>query len=312
MLEDQLLRAEALVAMCSRRSKGSPWLWWESAAVWARAGLVVPLFVDVEPGSFGGPLTLVCQGRRFQDPADLFSAVRSIVEKVSPGRECPELTPAEVAELAALRTEGESSMEILFEPSPPFVQDDFDPSLGSLRRVGVKNLTEHTLDEVEVSLVSFEPQGAQFLPVPLRLMHDLPQPFRLHPGETQYADLVWYQAMGEHGDQLVLCYAAPGVPNMIPLRRYRITVKVTARDVKAHQRTFAVDVDEAGRLLLSPEVPHEVAATHSGASRTRSRNRRPMPPKTTRGAKKKAQPRRKASRAATRGRAKRPRAPRKT
>jgi hypothetical protein len=40
MLEEQLLRAEALVALCSSRSKTSPWLWWESSAVWARGHLV--------------------------------------------------------------------------------------------------------------------------------------------------------------------------------------------------------------------------------------------------------------------------------
>jgi hypothetical protein len=218
MLEEQLPRAEALVAMCSRRSKGSPWLWWESAAVWAQGGLVIPLFIDIEPGRFGDPITLVCQGRRFHDPAELSSAVRSIVDKVSPGHECPELTPAEVAELCALRAESESATEILFEPSAPFVQDDFDG--GSFRRVGVKNLTEHTLDDVEVLLASFEPQGAPFLPIRLRLMHDLPQPFRLHPGETQYADLVFYQAKGAHSDHLVLCYGVPHVSNMIPRGRY--------------------------------------------------------------------------------------------
>jgi hypothetical protein len=48
MLEDQLLHAEALVALCSKQSKTSPWLWWESSSVWARGHLVVPLFIDSE------------------------------------------------------------------------------------------------------------------------------------------------------------------------------------------------------------------------------------------------------------------------
>lgn len=102
MLKEQLLRAEALVALCSHRSKNSPWLWWESSAVWARGGLVVPLFIDVSPSEFNGPITLVCQGRSFFEVADINSALFALVDKVCPDHQCEELTANEIEELNKL------------------------------------------------------------------------------------------------------------------------------------------------------------------------------------------------------------------
>lgn len=103
MLEEELPRAEALIALCSKKSKNSQWLWWESAAVWARGGLVVPLFVDLAPDEFGAPLTLACQGHNFFDVEELNSALRAIVSKVSPGLSFREITSEEIAELERLR-----------------------------------------------------------------------------------------------------------------------------------------------------------------------------------------------------------------
>lgn len=99
MLEEQLLRAEALLALCSSQSKSSPWLWWESSAVWAKGGLVIPLFVDLSPIEFDGPITLVCQGRSFFDVTELNSALNSLIARLCPGQTCEELTEQEVVEL---------------------------------------------------------------------------------------------------------------------------------------------------------------------------------------------------------------------
>jgi hypothetical protein len=103
MLEDQLLHAEALVALCSKRSQTSPWLWWESSAVWARGHLVVPLFIDITPNEFGGPITLVCQGRSFFEVVDINSALCAVIDKVCPGHQYEELTVSEVDELNTLK-----------------------------------------------------------------------------------------------------------------------------------------------------------------------------------------------------------------
>jgi hypothetical protein len=103
MLEEQLLHAEALVALCSKQSKTSPWLWWESSAVWARGYLVVPLFIDITPNEFGGPITLVSQGRSFFDMADINSALRAVIGKVCPVHQYEELTASEIDELNTLK-----------------------------------------------------------------------------------------------------------------------------------------------------------------------------------------------------------------
>lgn len=105
MLEEKLLNAEALVALCSQKSKTSPWLWWEASAVWAQDRLVVPLFINISPSEFGGPIVLVCQGRSFFDTADINSALKAIIDKVCPGNQCEELTLLEIDELNKLKSQ---------------------------------------------------------------------------------------------------------------------------------------------------------------------------------------------------------------
>lgn len=102
MLEEQLLHAEALVALCSKQSKESPWLWWESSAVWARGGLVIPLFIDISPSDFNGPITLVCQGRSFFKVDDINSVLSALAAKVSPGKQINGLNDEEIVELRDL------------------------------------------------------------------------------------------------------------------------------------------------------------------------------------------------------------------
>jgi hypothetical protein len=102
MLEEQLLRADALVALCSKQSKESPWLWWESSAVWARDGLVIPLFIDISPNDFNGPITLVCQGRSFFEVDDINSVLSALVAKVSPDKQVNGLNDEEIVELRGL------------------------------------------------------------------------------------------------------------------------------------------------------------------------------------------------------------------
>jgi hypothetical protein len=99
MLEEQLLQAEALLAVCSVRSKNSPWLWWESAAVWAKGGIVIPLFVDIPPSKFDGPLTLVCQGCSLFDETELNSALASLIKRLCPDRSYQNLSQDEFANL---------------------------------------------------------------------------------------------------------------------------------------------------------------------------------------------------------------------
>jgi hypothetical protein len=91
--------------VCSRESRSSPWLWWESSSVWTNGRLVVPLFVDLEAGEFGGPLVLVRQGRHLFRDDDLCQALRAVLEYVALGTGEVALRESELAELR--RLEGE-------------------------------------------------------------------------------------------------------------------------------------------------------------------------------------------------------------
>jgi len=62
ILEEGLLKAEILVAVLTKDDVDRPWVIWETASVWARRKLVIPLFVDVQPRDVPGPLTTKVQG----------------------------------------------------------------------------------------------------------------------------------------------------------------------------------------------------------------------------------------------------------
>jgi hypothetical protein len=102
MLEEELPRAEALLALFTKNSLRNPWVWWESSAVWARGRLAIPLFADVSPNEVDGPITLVCQGRYLFAKDEFEDALKAIVERVSPDRTYQPLTAEEVDELSSL------------------------------------------------------------------------------------------------------------------------------------------------------------------------------------------------------------------
>jgi hypothetical protein len=83
MLEDKLKQADAIIPICSAQSRKSPWLWWESASVWVRKGGVFPLFTNIDPGSFGGPLILVAQGKEFFSKVEFLEAIASVCDYLS-------------------------------------------------------------------------------------------------------------------------------------------------------------------------------------------------------------------------------------
>ncbi|HVA91433.1 MAG TPA: toll/interleukin-1 receptor domain-containing protein [Chloroflexota bacterium] len=104
MLEQQLLEADALVALCSSRSKTSHWLWWEAAAVWARGKPVFPLFINVGAEEFGPPLTLVCQGRPMFVAEGLIEVLNGCLRAVGADGSGVSLSEDEKAALMRLRS----------------------------------------------------------------------------------------------------------------------------------------------------------------------------------------------------------------
>lgn len=71
MLNKNLLKADALVPICTPLSKESNWLWWETSSVWTREGYVSPLFANISPDDFGEPVKSLYQGNDFFDPAGI-------------------------------------------------------------------------------------------------------------------------------------------------------------------------------------------------------------------------------------------------
>ena len=102
MIRDNLLRANVIVSICTPFSMTSPWLWWETATVWARDQLVVPLFAGISPGKFNGPITVLLQGKQLFDQTELMEAVREIGQRLIPSLTLCDLTVDEAREYEKL------------------------------------------------------------------------------------------------------------------------------------------------------------------------------------------------------------------
>ena len=83
MMDRALKNAAAIIPICSIKSKTSPWLWWESASVWARDKKVYPLFTNILPGHFGGPLILVSQGKSFFEKKEFIETLKNVCNELS-------------------------------------------------------------------------------------------------------------------------------------------------------------------------------------------------------------------------------------
>lgn len=82
MLNERLKKADAIIPICSYKSKESPWLWWESASVWATTGRVHPLFTNISANVFDGPLTLIAQGKEFFAKQEFFQTMEMLCKNL--------------------------------------------------------------------------------------------------------------------------------------------------------------------------------------------------------------------------------------
>lgn len=103
MIKESLLRANAIVSICTPFSMTSPWLWWETATVWARDQLVVPLFAGILPEEFNGPIQVLLQGKQLFEQTELMEAVREIGQRMVPSLTLSDLTVDEAREYKKLR-----------------------------------------------------------------------------------------------------------------------------------------------------------------------------------------------------------------
>lgn len=251
MLEEELKSAKAVVAICSRRSKTSPWLWWEASAVWARGEKVFPLFLGIDQNEFGAPLSSVAQGPAFDEggvDATLLELIRHVA---GPNHPTTPLTTDERAKIAALRSTVNQSPLDVDTDGPSCIHEEAHVSY---RRVRVRNLGRTTIRGVEVKLDDFQPQGATFLPLRLQRMHGLPHPFDANPGDEIYIDAV---ALVKGATEFALCHdrtAHPSTPNGIAVGEYTLTLSITGIDVPASKRQFVAGLDGSGTLTLRPLV----------------------------------------------------------
>jgi len=105
MMEDKLKNAQAIIPICSIKSKISPWLWWESAAVWAKDKKVYPLFTNISPSNFGAPLTLVSQGKDYFVKEEFTNTLITVCKEVGADAKTSVLTEEELSEYEKLRNE---------------------------------------------------------------------------------------------------------------------------------------------------------------------------------------------------------------
>jgi hypothetical protein len=156
-------------------------------------------------------------------------------------------------------------------------EDWVDPAprnwLGAERyRVRVTNTSATTIDAVTLSLVRFRPQGAPFLPMPLKVVGDdmgiRSVDVALHGGDHRYYEVAWagFQRDGSIGE-IVLAYALSGVPNQIPSsQRYELDLRVQGRDTPPTLATFEVWV-ESRRLKFAPAGQPAMAAATTVTTR---------------------------------------------
>lgn len=102
MMEQKLKFADAVIPICSIKSKTSPWVWWESASAWARSKNIYPLFTNISPNNFGSPLSLVTQGREYFNRDELKNSLETILKQFQI-QEAVELSTEELQEFEKLK-----------------------------------------------------------------------------------------------------------------------------------------------------------------------------------------------------------------
>lgn len=149
-------------------------------------------------------------------------------------------------------------LDLTFDPDDPtchqedWVDDASGRWLGAERyRLRMSNLSARTIDFVSLSITRFAPQGASFLPLPLKVVGDdmgvRSEAQALHGGDTRYFETCWigFDRGGRPGE-VVLPYARSGIPNLIPnTRTYRIELRAQGRDTAPVVRAFEAWVEES-------------------------------------------------------------------
>jgi hypothetical protein len=100
MLHDSLAKSAVVLALCTRRSLTSPWLWFESGAGFGN-GTLIPVWVGIKPHEFKPPMTIF-QGKNVEDRDEVQAIISTIAEIVQIDGVDHKLTDEEFTKLFAL------------------------------------------------------------------------------------------------------------------------------------------------------------------------------------------------------------------
>jgi len=153
MMEEKLKHAQAVIPICSIKSKTSPWIWWESAAVWARDQKVYPLFTNIAAGGFGPPLTVVSQGKEYFINEEFIETLKQVSEQFKIDVKVVDLNKEEMDKYIKLKEEY-SKLETSVKIS---VNCKILETVGKRRKYSlvftVENKTKKKLEDVVVELL---------------------------------------------------------------------------------------------------------------------------------------------------------------
>jgi len=121
-------------------------------------------------------------------------------------------------------------------------------------RVGIKNRSMETVEDVRAELVSIEPDVIGHLPMALSIMHRTPQPLTVHRAAepTYFADVI-LKLDNEDRMHLMTVAQSPRGLGGIPAGRYRLGVRVTGRNTPAVTKHYVADVDDQRRLVFAQD-----------------------------------------------------------
>ncbi len=129
-----------------------------------------------------------------------------------------------------------------------------DTSIRRWFRVGIKNRSMQTVEDVRVELASIEPDVIGHLPMALSIMNGTPQPLTVHRAAdpTYFADVI-LKLDNEVRMHLMTAAQSPRGVGGIPAGRYRLGVRVTGRNTPAVIKHYVADVDDQHRLIFAQD-----------------------------------------------------------
>ncbi|MBI2355120.1 MAG: toll/interleukin-1 receptor domain-containing protein [Deltaproteobacteria bacterium] len=102
MLHDSLAKSSVVLAICTKRSLSSPWLWFESGAGFGiSASALIPIWAGIEPQK--EPMKIF-QGRNIESKSDVEDLLSRIAEITKINCENPSLTENEFGNLVKIST----------------------------------------------------------------------------------------------------------------------------------------------------------------------------------------------------------------